>query len=148
MLRNNERRDELLALYEKKSKETADAEKNIKKEINDLKEKIESNLLIKKRDNHSTNQSREKVNTKISNLEHALEKLKQEETQLQEEIDKIKKETDDNYQNKVSQFRKTVKPLEDTKNLVIEEREKMENKISDAQKTINTLKEEIYGVEK
>jgi len=130
-------------LYEAKSKETIQAEQMIKKELADLKDKIESLLLVKKRDNFSTVQSIEKQQKKIQNLEKSKEKLVDEKVELEKSIESIKQMTDDNYQKRVSVFKRTIRPLEDSKRLVIEEKEVMEQKIDLAEKEIIKLQSKI-----
>ena len=139
----SKKRDDLLSLYEIKSKETNEAEKLIKKEIADLKEKIESMLLIKKRDNFATSQTTKKVEDKILSLESAVSKLSQEEKDLEARLENIQKITDDNYQSKVALFKKIVKPLDDTRKLAIDEREIVSDKISQAEQKIVSLTNEI-----
>lgn len=138
----------MVSLYEAKSKETSQAEQMIKKELADLKEKIESLLLIKKRDNFSTNQSIEKVKKKIQNLENTLEKLRDEKRSMEEKISNIKQMADDNYQKKVAIFKKTIKPLEDSKKLAVEEKEIMQDKIDSTEHKIVKTQKEISSIQK
>jgi hypothetical protein len=138
----------LVSLYEAKSKETNQAEQMIKKELTSLNERIESLLLIKKRDNFSTNQSVEKVKRKIQNLENALEKLRSEKQSMEQKIADIKQMADDNYQKKVTIFKKTIKPLEDSKKLAVEEKEIIQDKIDATEHKIVKTQKEIYSVQK
>lgn len=103
-------------------------------------------MLIKKRDNFSTNQSKEKIQSKIKTLENALVKLNEEKEELEAKIENIKKKADDNYQNKVAIFKKTIRPLEDSRKLVIEEKDTMSDKISTSEDKIANLHKEIATV--
>ena len=100
-------------------------------------------LLIKKRDNFATNQTKKKVEDKIISLESAVSKLSQEEKELEAKLENIQKIADDNYQSKVAIFKKMVKPLDDTRKLAIEEKENISDKISQTNGRIENLKDEI-----
>lgn len=133
----------MLSLYEAKAKETSDAEKLVKKEISELKEKIESMLLIKKRDNFATNQTKKKVEDKVTSLQSAIVKLTEEEQELEAKLENIQKLADDNYQSKVAIFKKVVKPLDDTRKLASEEKEVIIDKISKSEGRVKQLEAEI-----
>lgn len=100
-------------------------------------------LLIKKRDNFATNKTKKKVEDKVVLLESTVDKLTQEEKELEAKLESIQKLTDLNYQNKIATFKKLVKPLDDTRNLACEEKEAMIDKISKAEERIKELENEI-----
>jgi chromosome segregation ATPase len=114
----------------------------IKKELADLSEKIQNLSLVKNRDNFSTKQSREKIQIKIEQFEKQLGKLGEEKLDFEQKIEKIKNTAEDNYHKKVDQFKKTIKPIEDSKKMVIEEKQIMQEKIDDIEgKIINLSKD-------
>lgn len=96
-------------------------------------------LLIKKRDNFGTAQSKDKVQAKAAALESAVDKLLQEQRELEAKLASIQKMVDDNAAHKLDTFARVVRPLDDTRKLAQEEAQAVARKIARAEQRIASL---------
>jgi len=77
--------------------------------------KIQNISLVKNRDNFSNKAKQEKIQNKIQQLEKQLAKLLEEKEEHEHTIEEIKKKSEDNYYKKIEIFKRTIKPIENSK---------------------------------
>jgi len=78
-------------------------------------------------------QNLKKLEEKIEKKEKARDKLEEEKEEALQKIEGIKKKAEDNHYNRISTFKKSIRPLDDATLMVEEQKDKMESKINEAQ---------------
>ena len=76
-------------------------------------------------------------------MENQLQKLVDEKEEHEASVKEIKERSEDMYYKKIEIFKRTIKPIEDSKRLVIEERDIMKDKIEEAESKIEELDRQI-----
>ena len=70
-------------------------------------------------------------------------RLEEEKQELDAQIESVEQKAEDNHSNRIAGFKKVVKPLEETRNSVIEEIGNVQTRISTTENKIQTLGQEI-----